>query len=79
MNRLLAAIPFVFPIFVAAQVSAGPVKDDPARITPEMKAKLDAELEKEVIGGQWEDLISDRSLVRGPKACAERVLGCAAP
>src|SRR3954447_5475034 len=34
MNRLLAAIPFVFPVFVAAQASAGPVKDDPPRITP---------------------------------------------
>src|SRR4051795_1599304 len=38
MNRLLAAIPFVFPVFVAAQDSVGPVKDDPPRITPEMKA-----------------------------------------
>ena len=35
MNRLLAAIPFVFPVFVAAQDSVGPVKDAPPRITPE--------------------------------------------
>src|SRR4051794_15086577 len=41
MNRLLAAIPFVFPVFVAAQDSVGPVKDDPPRITPEMKAKTE--------------------------------------
>src|SRR5262249_5653640 len=41
MNRLLAAIPFVFPIFVAAQDSVGSVKDDPPRITPEMKAKTE--------------------------------------
>src|SRR3954465_4666843 len=41
MNRLLSAIPFVFPIFVAAQDSVGPVKDDPPRITPEMKAKTE--------------------------------------
>jgi hypothetical protein len=39
MIRLLAAIPFVFPVFVAAQDSVGPVNDDPARITPEMRAK----------------------------------------
>jgi hypothetical protein len=41
MNRLLAAIPFVFPVFVAAQNSVGSVKDDPPRITPEMKAKTE--------------------------------------
>ena len=40
MNRLLAAIPFVFPVFAAAQDSVGPVKDDP-RITPEMRAKTE--------------------------------------
>jgi hypothetical protein len=39
MNRLLAAIPLVIPLFVAAQDSAGPVKDERPRITPEMKAK----------------------------------------
>src|SRR3954462_14220722 len=39
MNRLLAAIPFVFPVFVAAQDFVGSVKDDPPRITPEMKAE----------------------------------------
>ena len=38
MNRLLAAIPFVFPVFVAAQDFVGSVKDEPPRITPEMKA-----------------------------------------
>src|SRR4051795_1431538 len=41
MNRLLVAIPFVFPVFVAAQDSVGPAKDAPARITPEMKAKTE--------------------------------------
>ena len=41
MNRLLAAIPFVFPVFVAAQDFVGSVKDDPPRITPEMKAKTE--------------------------------------
>lgn len=41
MIRLLAAIPFVFPVFVAAQDSVGPVKDDPARNTPEMRAKTE--------------------------------------
>ncbi len=41
MNRLLAAIPFVFPAFAAAQDPAGPVKDDPPRVTPEMKAKTE--------------------------------------
>ena len=29
MNRLLAAIPFVFPVFVAAQDPVGSVKDVP--------------------------------------------------
>jgi len=41
MNRLLAAIPFVFPVFVAAQDSVGSVKDAPPRITAEMKAKTE--------------------------------------
>ena len=41
MNRLLAVILFVFPVFVAAQDSVGPVKDAPPRITPEMKAKTE--------------------------------------
>jgi hypothetical protein len=41
MNRWLAVVPFVFPVFVAAQDPAGPVKDDPPRITPEMKAKTE--------------------------------------
>src|SRR3954453_5108820 len=41
MNRLLAAIPFVFPAFVAAQDSVCPVKGDPPRITPEMMAKTE--------------------------------------
>jgi hypothetical protein len=41
MNRLLAAIPFVFLVFVAAQDSVGPVKDDAHRLTPEMKAKTE--------------------------------------
>ena len=41
MRVLLAAIPFVFPVFVAAQDSVGSVKDAPARITPEMKAKTE--------------------------------------
>ena len=41
MRGLLAAIPFVFPVFVAAQDSAGSVKDAPARITSEMKVKTE--------------------------------------
>src|SRR4051794_18167837 len=41
MNRLLAAIPFVFPVFVAAQDFVGSVKVDPPRITPEMKAETE--------------------------------------
>ncbi len=41
MSRLLVAIPFVFPCFVAAQDSAGRVKDGPPRITPEMKARTE--------------------------------------
>src|SRR5437763_6020461 len=41
MNRLLAAIPIVFTISVAAQDPVGPVKDAPPRITPEMKAKTE--------------------------------------
>ena len=41
MRGLLAAIPFVFPVFVAAQDSVGSVKDAPRRITPEMKAKTE--------------------------------------
>jgi hypothetical protein len=41
MNRLMAALPLVFPIFVAAPDSVGPVKDDPHQITPEMKAKTE--------------------------------------
>lgn len=41
MNRLLAAIPFVFPVFVVAQDSVGSVKDDSPRITAEIKARTD--------------------------------------
>lgn len=41
MNRLLAAILCVFPIFVAAQDCVGPVKDAPSGITPEMKARTE--------------------------------------
>src|ERR1700675_2450319 len=41
MRRLLVAIPFVFPVFVAAQDLVGSVKDDPPRITPEMKAETE--------------------------------------
>jgi hypothetical protein len=41
MNRLLAAITFVFPVFVAAQEPAGSVTDSPPRITPEMRAKTE--------------------------------------
>ena len=41
MNRLLAAIPFLFPVFVNAQDSVGSVKDAPRPITPEMKAKTE--------------------------------------
>jgi hypothetical protein len=41
MNRLLAAILLVFPVFVAAQDSVDSVKDAPPRITPEMRAKTE--------------------------------------
>ncbi len=41
MRVLLAAIPFVFPVFVAAQDSVGSVKDAPERVTHEMKAKTE--------------------------------------
>src|SRR5437870_747753 len=41
MNRLLAAIPLVLPVFVAAKASVGSVKDDPPRVTPEMKARTE--------------------------------------
>ena len=41
MRALLAAILFVFPVFVAAQDSVGSVKDAAPRITPEMKAKTE--------------------------------------
>lgn len=41
MIRLLAAILFVFPVVVAAQDSVRSVKDTPARITAEMKAKTE--------------------------------------
>ncbi|QEH38964.1 hypothetical protein OJF2_75760 [Aquisphaera giovannonii] len=42
MNRWLAAIPFLFPVLVAAQEPAGPAKAAPQRLTPEMKAKTEA-------------------------------------
>jgi hypothetical protein len=38
MIRLLAALPFVFPVFVAAQDLVGSDINGPSRITPEMKA-----------------------------------------
>src|SRR6202453_2832765 len=41
MRALLAAILFLFPVFVAAQDSVGSVKDGLPRITPEMKAKTE--------------------------------------
>lgn len=41
MRRLLASLPLVFPVFVAAQDSVGPDKDVPPRITAEMKAKTE--------------------------------------
>ncbi len=41
MRGLLAALPFVFPVFVAAQDPVGSVKDAPPRITAEMKAKTE--------------------------------------
>ncbi len=41
MRGLLAAIPFVFAVFAAAQDPVGSAKDAPARITPEMKAKTE--------------------------------------
>jgi len=41
MRAWLASLPFLFPVFVAAQDSVGPAKGDPPRITPEMKAKTE--------------------------------------
>jgi hypothetical protein len=41
MNRLLAALALVFPVSIAAQDVADSVKDDPSRITPEMKAETE--------------------------------------
>jgi hypothetical protein len=41
MRGLLSLLPFVFPVLVAAQDAAGPVKEGPPRITPEMKAKTE--------------------------------------
>jgi hypothetical protein len=41
MSRLLAALPFVLPVFVAAQDFVGSVEYDPSRITPEMKAQTE--------------------------------------
>ena len=38
MRGLLAALPFVFPVFIATQDFVGSVECDPPRITPEMKA-----------------------------------------
>jgi len=38
MRGLLAALPFVFPVFLAMQDFVSSVEYDPARITPEMKA-----------------------------------------
>ncbi len=60
MYRLLAAIPLVFPIFVAAQDSAGPVKYDPGRITPEMKART------ETIARALEGLTPEGFTKKGP-------------
>ena len=41
MRGLLSLLPFVFPVLVAAQDAAGPVKEGPPRITPEMNAKTE--------------------------------------
>jgi hypothetical protein len=41
MRRLLAALPFVLPVSVAAQDFVGSVEYNPSRITPEMKAKTE--------------------------------------
>jgi len=41
MNRLPAAILFLFPVLVAAQDPVGSDKDAPSRITPEMKARTE--------------------------------------
>lgn len=38
MKRLLAALPFVFPVLVVAQDDVGSGEYDPSRITPEMRA-----------------------------------------
>ena len=50
MYRLLAALPFVFPVFLAAEDPGVPAEVDPPRITPEMKAKT------ETIAGALEGL-----------------------
>src|SRR3954454_20405435 len=60
MNRLLATLAFVSPVFVAAQDPAGPVKDDPPRITPAMKAKT------ETIARALEGLTPEGFAMKGP-------------
>ena len=60
MNRLLAAIPFVFPVLVAAQDSVGPAKGEPPRITPEMKART------ETIARALEGLTPEGFAKKGP-------------
>lgn len=60
MYRLLAAIPFVLPISVAAQDTVGPAKDVPQRITPEMKAKT------ETVARALEDLTPEGFTKKGP-------------
>ena len=60
MYRLLAAIPFVIPISVAAQGTVGPAKEVPQRITPEMKVKT------ETVARALEDLTPEGFTKKGP-------------
>lgn len=60
MKRWLAAIPFVFPLFASAQELGGAVKDETARLTPEMKARTD------VIARALEGLTPAGFMKKGP-------------
>ncbi|WP_152053218.1 DUF6599 family protein [Tautonia marina] len=61
MIRLLATLPFVFPVFVTAQEFAGSGGYDPARITPEMKAVT--ETIAQALEGLTPEGFSQKSLV----------------
>jgi hypothetical protein len=42
MRRLLAVLPFVWPVLLGSQGILGPAADDPPPVTPEMRAKTEA-------------------------------------